>query len=212
MCRFSFLLNLLFFGIEILAVEADVGDSRVDRHHDHNACRYECDGRIGRDPCGRTEGLVEEWLDECRDDADDLRNGLDLTRQVCRHVDVALSRNEKADRGDCKLAEEDDKQTPEHEGKVELIVSVLNEKRQVRADDEKLIGNGVEELSEVCYEVTLSCDLAVEHVGKRGQREEHETHDGKDQVKGRVILTEVERDEEHTEGNKDDAENCKLIR
>ena len=97
-------------GIEILPVRNDVVDTRPESEDEHEGGG--CEG-YGQEIGLHAEELIDHGLGDAADDAGDLRAGLDLTQHIGGNDDAAGARNHETDRGDGKLAENDDHKRPE---------------------------------------------------------------------------------------------------
>ena len=120
----------------------------------------------------------DNGLHKDNDGANHLRYGLDLTKHGCRNNDAALACDNESEGGNTELAKEDDKHYPnEHEGECGLTVKHHpNEDGDSRADDHKLVSEGVDKLTKVGNEIILSRNFAVEHIGQTGQSVNYSRH------------------------------------
>jgi len=108
-------------------------------------------------------------LDEDGCDADDLQNGLYLTKPACRNNQSLLAAYHESDGGHRKLAEHYDSCRPDKYG-ADIAVSVNNGEHC--AEHHELIRKGVHKLAEIGDKVILSCDLTVKHIGKACENED----------------------------------------
>ena len=118
------------------------------------------------------EGEHERLKDD-NERADNLRDRLDLAEDAGGNDDTALACYDKANAGNRELAKKDDENNPnEDESLGDLAAKEeVSEDRDLRADDQKLISEGIDELAEIGNEIMLSRDLTVEHVGDGGNQE-----------------------------------------
>ena len=121
----------------------------------------------------------DKRLEDYDERADHLRDGLYLAEHACRNDDAALTCNYKSKTCNAKLTQKD-KKDKSHKYK---RLGTFTDKEKVchnsdlRADDHKFIGKGVDKLSEIGNEVVFSCNLAVKHIGKGGKKEYNRRND-----------------------------------
>ena len=100
-------------------------------------------------------------------------DGLDLTENARGNDDTALACYDEANAGNRKLAKKDDENHPnEDESLGDLTAKEeVSEDRDLRADDQKLVGEGIDELAKIGDKIIFSCDLAVKYIGNGGDQE-----------------------------------------
>ena len=205
----------LFLGIEIFPIGLDVVDTRPDGHDGGKEERQPRQWNdIGAPPKILTRnGLGDQHrntlnnrLKEDRRDRDDLRDRLDLTEHIGSDDDALSCRDDKAHRGHGQLAEYDnDEREDHHETKLREFI----ENHEHRADDHELIGNRIEELTEIGNQVVAARDLTVKHIGDSRANKEHRAHHA-GHVKGQNALG--QHADQHQHGNETETENRQSVR
>ena len=126
---------------------------------------------IGKTPIDIRGSKV--FVKDYNERADYLRDRLDLAEDAGGNDDTALACYDEANAGNRELAKKDDENHPNEDESLGDLASdkKVCKDRNLRADDQKFVGEGIDELAEVGDEIILSCDLTVEHVGDGGNQE-----------------------------------------